>query len=82
MNCRFVYAIAANNCGEAVRGGVARQRREFKTYRKSTAQHMYLVSGNPQEKVIVIPPRQTGQNMGLLSQWLINLDDYSLVLQF
>ena len=35
----FIYVISANICGEADRGGIARQWREFKTYRKPTAQY-------------------------------------------
>ena len=39
VSYRFVYAISADICGEADRGGgLARQQREYKTYRKSTAQ--------------------------------------------
>ena len=34
----LVYAISAYIYGEADRGGLVRQRREFKTYRKSPAQ--------------------------------------------
>ena len=38
VSYRFVYVISADICGEADKGGLARQRQEFKTYRKSTAQ--------------------------------------------
>ena len=43
VSYRFVYAISADICGEADRGGLARQRQGFKTYRKSTAQVMVVV---------------------------------------
>ena len=45
VSYQFVYTISADICGEADKGGVARQRREFKTYRKSTAQQMTHISG-------------------------------------
>ena len=38
MNFVFVYEISADICGEVDGGGLVRQQREFKTYRKSTAQ--------------------------------------------
>ena len=42
VSYQYVYMISANICGEADGGGPARQRQEFKTYMKSTAQVISL----------------------------------------
>ena len=42
VSYQFVYTISADICGEAYKLGLARQRREFKTFRKSTAQMISL----------------------------------------
>ena len=46
----FVYAISADICGEADEGGLARLRREFKTYRKSTARLISLGIRSPYQE--------------------------------